>query len=188
MSTSPTPPGRSPDPWPTGGTPRPPSPPPPPAVAYPPLPPDARAAGGAAEAHAGHAPHAHAHAHAHGPVTPPPAPPVPSGPPPVPPFAPGTLEPAIIAMLRTCFDPEIPLNIYDLKLIYAIDVDPQGVVEIRMTLTSPTCPVAGTLPGEVQQKVASVPGVAKAHVALVWDPPWQPSMLSDEARLQLGML
>ncbi|MFM8386137.1 MAG: iron-sulfur cluster assembly protein [Planctomycetia bacterium] len=179
-STSPGTP--APDPWPTGGTPRPPSPPPPPAVAYPPLPPDARASGGAADGHAGHA---HAHEHQASPAA---SPPVPSGPPPVPPFAPGTLEPSIIAMLRTCFDPEIPLNIYDLKLIYAIDVDPQGVVEIRMTLTSPTCPVAGTLPGEVQQKVASVPGVAKAHVALVWEPPWEPSMLSEEARLQLGML
>lgn len=179
----------SPDPWPTGGTPRPPSPPPPPAVAYPPLPPGASASGAAAVPPTPAAatptsttpvPTTPAHA----------APPAaaPAGPAPTPPFAPGTLEPAIIAMLRTCYDPEIPLNVYDLKLIYAIDVDPQGVVEIRMTLTSPTCPVAGTLPGEVQQKVAGVPGVAKAHVALVWDPPWEPSMLSEEARLQLGML
>jgi FeS assembly SUF system protein len=100
---------------------------------------------------------------------------------------PGTLEPAIIAALRTCFDPEIPLNVYDLNLIYGIEVDPHGNVEVRMTLTSPTCPVAGTLPGEVQQKVAAVPGVHTAHVALVWDPPWEPSMLSEAARLQLGL-
>ena len=102
-------------------------------------------------------------------------------------LAPGTLEPGIIAALRTCFDPEIPLNVYDLNLIYGIEVDPQGNVEVRMTLTSPSCPVAGTLPGEVQQKVASVAGVRTAHVALVWDPPWEPSMLSEAARLQLGL-
>jgi FeS assembly SUF system protein len=106
---------------------------------------------------------------------------------PTPPFAPGTLEPDIIAALRTCFDPEIPLNIYDMNLIYGIDVDPEGNVQVRMTLTSPTCPVAGTLPGEAQQKIAGVPGVKSAHVALVWDPPWEPSMLSEAARLQLGI-
>jgi FeS assembly SUF system protein len=115
------------------------------------------------------------------------APAAPERPVPQPPFAPGTLEPDIIAALRTCFDPEIPLNIYDLSLVYGIDVDPEGNVEVRMTLTSPTCPVAGTLPGEVQQRVAAVPGVKSAHVALVWDPPWEPSMLSEGARLQLGM-
>ncbi len=94
----------------------------------------------------------------------------------------------VIDALRTCYDPEIPLNIYDLSLIYAVDVDPAGRVSIQMTLTSPTCPVAGTLPGEVQQKVAAVPGVSSAQVDLVWDPPWEPSRLSEAARLQLGLL
>jgi FeS assembly SUF system protein len=93
----------------------------------------------------------------------------------------------VIDVLKTCFDPEIPLNIYDLSLIYGIDADPEGNVTIRMTLTSPSCPVAGTLPGEVQQKVAGLPGVKTAHVALVWDPPWEPSRLSEAARLTLGL-
>jgi FeS assembly SUF system protein len=93
----------------------------------------------------------------------------------------------VIEVLKTCFDPEIPLNIYDLSLIYGIDADAEGNVSIQMTLTSPTCPVAGTLPGEVQQKVAGLPGVKSAHVALVWDPPWEPSRLSEAARLTLGL-
>lgn len=93
----------------------------------------------------------------------------------------------VIEALRTCYDPEIPLNIYDLSLIYGIDVDPAGNVTIQMTLTSPTCPVAGTLPGEVQNKVAMVPGVTSAQVDLVWDPPWDVSMLSEAARLTLGL-
>jgi FeS assembly SUF system protein len=100
---------------------------------------------------------------------------------------PRRIEDDVIAALRTCYDPEIPLNIYDLALIYGVEVHPDGVVHVRMTLTSPTCPVAGTLPGEVQQKVAGVKGVTAAHVALVWDPPWEPSMLSEAARLQLGL-
>lgn len=105
-----------------------------------------------------------------------------------PPLAdPAHLEELIVAALRTCFDPEIPVNIYDLGLIYAIDIDPQAAVAVRMTLTSPACPVAGSLPPEVQAKVRSVPGVASAKVDVIWDPPWNPEMMSEAARLELGM-
>ncbi len=97
------------------------------------------------------------------------------------------LEGSIIEALRTCFDPEIPVNIYELGLIYGIDVKPSGEVSIRMTLTSPGCPVAGSLPGEVEQKVQAVPGVASASVELVWDPPWCMDLMSEAAKLQLGM-
>jgi FeS assembly SUF system protein len=97
------------------------------------------------------------------------------------------LEPAIIQVLHTCFDPEIPVDIYELGLIYGIDVQPSGEVTIRMTLTSPGCPVAGSLPGEVQQKVQSVPGVMDVNVELVWDPPWCMDKMSEAAKLQLGM-
>jgi FeS assembly SUF system protein len=94
---------------------------------------------------------------------------------------------AVIDVLQTCYDPEIPVNIYDLGLIYAVDVSPEQVVSIQMTLTSPACPVAGTLPPEVQQKVAAIPGVRAANVDLVWEPPWGRHLLSEAARLQLGM-
>jgi len=97
------------------------------------------------------------------------------------------LEASIIDVLRTCFDPEIPVNIYEMGLIYGIDVQPSGKVNIRMTLTSPGCPVAGSLPGEVEQKVQSVPGVTNAEVELVWDPPWCMDLMSEAAKLQLGM-
>src|SRR5215813_613232 len=99
----------------------------------------------------------------------------------------GSLEPAIIEVLHTCFDPEIPVDIYELGLIYGIDVQQSGEVTIRMTLTSPGCPVAGSLPGEVQQKVQSVPGVTDVNVELVWDPPWCMDLMSEAAKLQLGM-
>jgi FeS assembly SUF system protein len=92
----------------------------------------------------------------------------------------------IVAALKTCFDPEIPVNIYELGLIYAIDIGPENVVHIKMTLTSPACPVAGTLPGDVQKKVKSVPGVKDATVDVVWDPIWSPERMSEAARLQLG--
>ena len=101
--------------------------------------------------------------------------------------APSNLEAPIIEMLHTCFDPEIPVDIYELGLIYGIDVQPSGEVNIRMTLTSPGCPVAGSLPGEVQEKVRSVPGVTEARVELVWDPPWCMEKMSEAAKLQLGM-
>ena len=97
------------------------------------------------------------------------------------------LEASIIEALRTCFDPEIPVNIYEMGLIYGIDIEPSGDVKIRMTLTSPGCPVAGSLPGEVEQKVQSVPGVTNAEVELVWDPPWCMDLMSEAAKLQLGM-
>lgn len=98
-----------------------------------------------------------------------------------------SLREAVIAALRDIFDPEIPVNIYDLGLIYAVEID-EGHVVITMTLTTPHCPVAESMPGEVELRVLSVPGVATCDVNLVWDPPWSPASMSDEARLELGML
>ena len=86
------------------------------------------------------------------------------------------------------YDPEIPVNIYDLGLIYAVDVTDDGDVAITMTLTTPHCPVAESMPGEVEMRCCAVPGVRDAEVNLVWDPPWGPNLMSDEARLELGML
>jgi FeS assembly SUF system protein len=97
------------------------------------------------------------------------------------------LRQRIIAALCTCFDPEIPVNIYELGLIYDITIAPAGAVEIRMTLTSPACPVAGTLPPEVQRKIQGLPGVTAAKVDVVWDPPWDKSRMSEAAKLQLGI-
>jgi FeS assembly SUF system protein len=97
------------------------------------------------------------------------------------------LKEKIEAALRTCFDPEIPVNIYELGLIYGIDVKPDGVVAIKMTLTSPACPAAGSLPPEVQAKVKAIPGVTDAKVDVVWDPPWDKERMSDVARLELGI-
>jgi len=94
----------------------------------------------------------------------------------------------IIAALRTVFDPEIPTNIFDLGLVYAIDAVGGNDITIRMTLTAPGCPVAGILPGRVQQAVEAVEGVGRCHVELVWDPPWNKDMMSDEAKLELGMM
>lgn len=98
------------------------------------------------------------------------------------------LETAVIAALRKVFDPEIPVNIYDLGLIYELDVASDGNVEIRMTLTAPGCPVAGTFPGTVAAAVRAVDGITEVNVELVWEPPWSPSLMSEAARLQLGML
>ena len=98
------------------------------------------------------------------------------------------LEEKIIAMLKTCFDPEIPVNIFELGLIYEIQIDNEGNVVVKMTLTSPACPVAGSLPGEVQEKVYSIPEVRNVKVELVWNPPWDKDMMSDAAKLDLGML
>jgi FeS assembly SUF system protein len=89
--------------------------------------------------------------------------------------------------LKKCFDPEIPVNIWELGLIYSVDASPDGVVKVKMTLTAPACPVAGSLPGEVATKVKAVPGVADASVELVWDPPWTASMMTRVARVMLGM-
>ena len=98
------------------------------------------------------------------------------------------LKAAIIDALRNIHDPEIPVNIYDLGLIYDIDVDDDGKAAIRMTLTAPACPVAGILPGQVEQAAKAVEGVSDATVELVWDPPWSQERMSEEALLQLGML
>ena len=92
----------------------------------------------------------------------------------------------VIEALRTVHDPEIPVNIYELGLIYDISVSPESHVDIRMTLTSPGCPVAGSLPPEVEAKARSAPGVKSATVEVVWDPPWNMDMMSDEAKLDLG--
>ena len=89
---------------------------------------------------------------------------------------------------RTVHDPEIPVNIYDLGLIYAVVIDDEGAVEIDMTLTAPGCPVAGEMPGWVEDAVGAVPGVKAVTATLVWDPPWGMDMLSDEARLELGFI
>lgn len=100
----------------------------------------------------------------------------------------GELSEAVIAALKEIYDPEIPVNIYDLGLIYGVEVDDEGDATITMTLTTPHCPVAETMPGEVELRAASVPGIRDAEVVLVWDPPWGPNLMSDEARLELGML
>ena len=99
----------------------------------------------------------------------------------------GTLEDRVIAALKSCYDPELPVNIYELGLIYDLKIDPPGAVHIRMTLTSPGCPVAGSLVQEVQSKVAAVPGVSSAQVELVWDPPWDRSRMTEAAMLELGL-
>ena len=90
--------------------------------------------------------------------------------------------------LRTIFDPEIPVNIYDLGLIYHIDIDAEGMVHIDMTLTAPGCPVAQTFPGTVESHVREVEGVNDVHVELVWDPPWTQDRMSEAAKLELGLL
>jgi FeS assembly SUF system protein len=97
------------------------------------------------------------------------------------------VEKKIVEALHTCFDPEIPVNIYELGLIYNIDVQPTGLVHVRMTLTSPACPAAGSLPPEVRWKVQEIPGVKDAKVEIVWDPPWTKERMSEAARLQLGI-
>ena len=98
-----------------------------------------------------------------------------------------TLRDQVIDALRTVYDPEIPVNIYELGLIYDIAIDEAGAVAIEMTLTAPGCPVAGSMPGTVQEAVAAVPGVSKVEVELVWDPPWDQSRMSEAAQLELGM-
>lgn len=100
----------------------------------------------------------------------------------------GDLYDGVIAALRDIFDPEIPVNIYDLGLIYGVEVSDEGHVIVTMTLTTPHCPVAESMPSEVEMRVCAVPGVRDAEVNLVWDPPWDPQKMSDEAKLELGML
>ena len=100
----------------------------------------------------------------------------------------GELYEAVIAALKEIYDPEIPVNIYDLGLIYGVDITADGHAAVQMTLTTPHCPVAESMPGEVELRVGSVPGIGHAEVNLVWDPPWDPQKMSDEAKLELGML
>jgi FeS assembly SUF system protein len=98
------------------------------------------------------------------------------------------LQDRIVEKMRTCYDPEIPVNIYDLGLIYDIKVETTGYVDVKMTLTSPGCPVAGALPAEVEDKISVLPGVKEVKVHIVWDPPWDKNMMSEAAKLQLGFL
>ena len=96
------------------------------------------------------------------------------------------LEEKIIQTLKSCYDPEIPVNIHEIGLIYEVNVDDDANVHVVMTLTSPMCPVAESLPPEVEEKVAAVDGVASARVEVTWDPPWDPEMMSEAAKLELG--
>ena len=98
------------------------------------------------------------------------------------------LEEKIIGVLKSCYDPEIPVDIFELGLIYEIEIDDEANVIIKMTLTSPACPVAGSLPPEVEAKVASIEEVNNAKIELVWSPPWDKEMMSEEAKLNLGFL
>ena len=104
------------------------------------------------------------------------------------PIDPAKVEAAVIEALQTVYDPEIPVNIYELGLIYGVEVSEDGRAEIRMTLTAPACPVAGALVEEVAEKSGRVEGVSTSHVELVWDPPWTPDNMTDAAKLELGML
>jgi FeS assembly SUF system protein len=98
------------------------------------------------------------------------------------------LKSSVVDALKSVYDPEIPVDIYELGLIYDIDISEDGDAVVTMTLTTPHCPVAESLPNEVELRVLSVPGIRDAEVKLVWDPPWDPSKMTDEARLELGML
>lgn len=100
----------------------------------------------------------------------------------------GELGERIVEALKTVYDPEIPVNIYELGLIYKIDVEDDNKVVVEMTLTSPSCPVAESLPGEVESKIAAIEGVTACEVRLVWEPPWGPSMMTEEAQLELGLI
>ena len=100
----------------------------------------------------------------------------------------GDLYEAVIEALKSIYDPEIPVNIYDLGLIYGVEVSDEGQAAVMMTLTTPHCPVAESMPAEVEMRVTAVPGISFADVNLVWDPPWDPQKMSDDAKLELGML
>ncbi len=97
-------------------------------------------------------------------------------------------EKRVIEALQTVYDPEVPVNIYEMGLIYGVELDPLGNASISMTLTAPNCPAAQSLPMEVEEKVRAVDGVNDVHLEIVWEPPWDPSLMSDAAKLQLGML
>jgi FeS assembly SUF system protein len=98
------------------------------------------------------------------------------------------IEKDVLDVIRTCYDPEIPVNIYELGLIYEINVNENRDVQVVMTLTSPSCPVAETLPPDVENKIAGVEGVKSAKVDITFEPPWEQSMMSEEAKLELGFL
>jgi FeS assembly SUF system protein len=98
------------------------------------------------------------------------------------------LRTEVIDVLKTCYDPEIPVDIYELGLVYEVNVDPGNNVKVLMTLTSPTCPVAETLPPEVEQKIKGIPGVGDVKVELTWEPQWTQDMMSESAKLELGFL
>lgn len=98
------------------------------------------------------------------------------------------LQGEVIEALRSVYDPEIPVNIFELGLIYSVTVEAGGHVDVKMTLTAPACPVAESLPVEVEEKVRAVPGVTSAKVEVIWDPPWDMSRMSEEAKLELGLL
>ncbi|HEU4400832.1 MAG TPA: iron-sulfur cluster assembly protein [Candidatus Polarisedimenticolia bacterium] len=98
------------------------------------------------------------------------------------------IESRVVEQLRSCYDPEIPVNIFELGLIYDIRVTPQGEVHVMMTLTSPACPVATSLPPDVEARLRAIPGVTEARVEVTWDPPWGPDKMTEAAKLQLNML
>jgi len=98
------------------------------------------------------------------------------------------IEAEVVEALRTCFDPEIPVNIYEMGLIYEVKVDAAGAVAIQMTLTSPHCPAAQSIPAEVEGKIRQIAGVTDVKIDIVWEPPWDQSKMSEAARLQLGMM
>jgi FeS assembly SUF system protein len=125
-----------------------------------------------------------------GALPPEPLPPLPDAPPPGEPLTATEIQDVherIVQVLCTVFDPEIPVNIYELGLIYSIEIAPTGAALVRMSLTTPMCPAAGSLPGEVERKVRSVPRVTAAKVDLVWDPPWDKDRMTEAAKLQLGI-
>jgi len=97
-------------------------------------------------------------------------------------------EAPVIEAMRQVYDPEIPVNIYDLGLIYSLEISPQGDVIVEMSLTAPGCPVAGEMPGNVAEAISAVPGVGLVEVRLIWDPPWTPARMSEDAKLALGMV
>jgi len=98
------------------------------------------------------------------------------------------LRERVIEAIKTCYDPEIPVNIWELGLVYEVDARPEGEVQVKMTLTSPMCPVAESLPPEVEDKIRGVDGVAQATVEVTWEPPWNPGMMSEAAKLELNMM
>lgn len=104
------------------------------------------------------------------------------------PATPEALKERVVDLLRTIYDPEIPVNIYDLGLIYALDITPEGDVHVRMSLTAPNCPVAQSFPATVRETLLCIPGIRDVEVELVWDPPWGRERMSEAARLQLGLM